>query len=178
MLMMEFIDGSIGLEEENSLLEHIGVCKDCHQEFSLLRETIDLVEDMEEIAPPLEIESFVMESIDPKLYKERANGLIIMALVTVLSTIFIGGYFIYFKGAISILSNLTFFKDLLVAAFVDFVYFCVRVLPNILYIGKLILGALANIPMYLLGLFIVWLLILASASTYILKFLGYKARRN
>ena len=95
MLMMEFIDGSISREEEESLLKHIEICKACHEEFSLLKETVGLVEDMEEIDPPLEIESLVMGSIDTKLYREKSKGLIIMALATVISVIFIGGYFIY-----------------------------------------------------------------------------------
>jgi len=176
--MMEYIDGILDLEAERELMSHIEGCKACKNEFSILQETLELVEDIEEVEPPVELVDLVMTNIDPKKYRRRIGmkvPLLGTALVVIcLSTL----YFVLLKGVIGLLSDSIIIKDMLVSAFVNLVNFLVLTLPNALSFIRGIFPFSLSFSIYAAGVTLALLLILSIIEIYLLGVLKSQIRRN
>ncbi|MTI46769.1 anti-sigma factor family protein [Sporosalibacterium faouarense] len=172
ILMMEYIDGTINESDKISLLGHIEECEDCNEEFSLLVESIDLVENMEELEPPEDMENLVMSSIDLNRYSIKTKVWNITLALFATITIMMGttAYVAY--------SKLGFLKEVFIALTIKVVNFIVLNLPQLMSFidGNLLL-------VFILGMGILSILMgstitIAVAEVYIIKKFGLKLRRG
>lgn len=62
-LVMKYFDGNISELEREMIIRHNESCSSCAEEFTLLREAMDALEDFSEIDVPLGFESRIMENI-------------------------------------------------------------------------------------------------------------------
>lgn len=163
LLMMEYIDGSICKSEKDDLMKHLESCYECSEEFSLIKESLDLVENMEEIEPPENIEELVMSNIDVKKYKEKSvNTNIIIALITMLSIV---GIVLFTITRLKV----DFLREIFVSFVISTVNVMVIILPKIMSFveGNFIL--IIGIGMLILLAFIGSLLTVAVTEVYFIK---------
>ncbi len=174
ILMMEYIDGEIKELDKIELFKHLESCKDCNEAFLLLSESIDMIESMDEIEPPENIETLVMSSIDVTKYnvKVRIKKSIIISSILVVFMI-LGGYLFNI-----ILNNSLSLKELLIVNIVKLVNFTVLTLPNILaFIEQNLALVLSGTFIILSGLFASTLFI-AVAEVYLFKKFKFNFRRS
>ncbi|WP_425446306.1 anti-sigma factor family protein [Dethiothermospora halolimnae] len=142
ILIMEYIDGDILDIDKKHLLNHIEDCHHCKEEFQLITEAVDLVEDVDEVEPPLEIEENIMKKIDKDRYKANGNHTsLILTLLAIMPIIM--GYISYR----SIFNNLS-IGEVAIVTITRFVNFTVLALPKVLafinnYLLLIFLGAMS-----------------------------------
>lgn len=172
ILMMEYIDKSISDDDKKELLNHLEACDDCNLEFSLLLETIDLVEEEEEVEVPTEIENMVMSAIDVKKYEKKINYKNYI-LLTLIPLLVLGG-FIGFR----IINNYGSVEEVLIKAIVDFTNMMAITLPRIILIIRS--NFILIFSVLLLGLLTIAtaLIVFAMVELYIVKKWKIKMGRN
>lgn len=62
-LVMKYFDGNISELEREMIVRHNESCSSCAEEFTVLREAMDALEDFAEIEAPLGFESRIMEEV-------------------------------------------------------------------------------------------------------------------
>ncbi len=72
-LMMKSIEEDVDIMQQVHLLEHIGSCRACQEEYQLLLELREMLGQLPPVEPSAEFESKVMDSINTELYREKAE---------------------------------------------------------------------------------------------------------
>ncbi|GAB6086354.1 anti-sigma factor family protein [Alkaliphilus crotonatoxidans] len=75
-LMMSYMDQTISKEEWKNLQQHLATCESCREEFDLLGQLNEMLDDLELLEPNEGFEERVMTSIDPNQYVESKWKLI------------------------------------------------------------------------------------------------------
>lgn len=168
LLMMEFLDGMISEIDSLELQDHIDRCNSCSQEFSLLLESISLVDDMEEIEPPEELESLVMSKINVHQYKKESK-----VIAWMLRTIVIVGLIL---GALTYLAfnNPVILEKTIIATVVKVVNFTVLILPRILGRIEENFVLIIGIGLGILFTLLISIFMLVTAEYYIVEKLKFK----
>ena len=164
MLMMEFIDGEINELGKNKLYEHLDKCKDCSEEFSLLTDSLDMIDSLDELDPPEGIEDLVLSRIDTKKYKSEKRSItkalsIILGLFTAMS-----GYLLY-----TFFRNPYELKEVLIVNIIKLLNFTVLTLPKILSIIEDNFILLSFIGISILTALFSSLLLVAITEVYFIK---------
>lgn len=134
LLMMMVLDGTIDELDRQKLQDHIDECDHCRQELSLLQESIDLIDSLEEIEPPRELEDLVLSKIDIHKYTEESTE---SSKESSKVTTWILRVAVIFSMIVGILSYLAFndpdtIKQTIISVVIKVVNFAVLTLPNIL----------------------------------------------
>jgi len=83
-LVMKYFDGNISELEREMIIKHNDKCDRCAEEFSLLREAIDTLEEFPEIEVPVGFESRVMEGIKAQRVYSTSPQVVAFWLISVL----------------------------------------------------------------------------------------------
>jgi hypothetical protein len=97
ILMMKFIDKDINDFENLSLKQHLKTCKNCKEEFEILKKSIEIIEIKEDITPPKDFEKLVINKIKetrPKKQLKRSNLKYIIPGFILSSMLFITLYYL------------------------------------------------------------------------------------
>ncbi len=72
-LMMKNIEEDIDFIQQAHLLEHIGSCRACQEEYQLILELKDMMGQLPLMEPSAEFEDKIMNAIDLELYREKVE---------------------------------------------------------------------------------------------------------
>lgn len=171
-LMMEYLDKTITNEDNIKLHNHIENCSSCNHEFSLLKETVEIIEEYEDIDIPFEIENVVMSQIDINKYKKRINLINIMPFLFIGISLIIGMNFIIISNIGKLFAKID-FSGHFIKIFVKFINFISITLPNIIdYVIKVI-----HILSPILGIMLCIFIIICFLNLYLINILKSKLRR-
>lgn len=172
ILMMEYFDGTISQSHKASLMEHLKSCDNCSAEFSLLSESIELVENLEVLDPPENIEDTIMASIDVDKYKSKVKSWnVVLAFITVFTIA--GGILVYITQ-----NNLQSLQATFIASIIKIVNFSVLKLPQILSFIDGNLTLVLGIVIGISSLLLVTGVVIAIAEVYLINKFKMKLRRN
>ena len=138
-LMMKYLDGDIGNDELKTLMNHMDSCNNCREEFSLLKETFDIVENTLDLDIPDSMEKDIMNSIDINKYKKKSLKLVPIIFLEVI-LISIINTFIILK-----LIRTIGFKEILVKVTIGFINFTSYTIPNMIILFNKALGKVYDI---------------------------------
>ncbi|MTI67104.1 MAG: zf-HC2 domain-containing protein [Firmicutes bacterium] len=178
MLIMKYLDKDITEKEQNKLTKHLEVCSECREEFNLLNDTFEIVEDLEDVEPPKDIEKKVMASIDKGKYKKKSYKNLIYLIVSAFSVLSLSTYFIFRKLTLSIPGLISDFSNFFIESIVKFVSFIV---VNTINTSDLLVGLVKLISKFTLILPIVLLVFLFNLvilELCIVKIYNINIRRN
>jgi hypothetical protein len=89
-LVMKYFDGNISELEREMIIKHNDKCNRCAEEFSVLREAIDTLEDFSEIEVPIGFELRVMEGIRTQKVYSTSPQVVAFWLISVLGLMVFG----------------------------------------------------------------------------------------
>lgn len=89
-LVMKYFDGNASELEREMIVKHNKECSRCAEEFSLLREAIDIIEEFPEVEVPVGFESRVMEGIKTRGEYITSRKIVAFWLVAVLGLMVFG----------------------------------------------------------------------------------------
>lgn len=167
-LIMEYLDGVISDNDRIELMKHTDKCFKCKEELSLMLETVGMIENLEEINPPEDIENIVMESIDVQKYRKSNKIIFTCVFISIFSLTGIMGI-TFTKLFIKYIS----IKELLISIIVDFTNFLAFTLPKLLYFVSKGLTYISSILAQYFGVLILLLLLLALVEVYFVKIIKY-----
>lgn len=171
-LMMEYLDKTITNEDNIKLLNHIENCSTCKYEFSLLKETVDIIEEYEDVDIPLELENVVMSQIDINKYKKKISLINKIPFLFVGISLIILMNFIIIRNIGKLFAKID-FSGYFIKILVKFINFISITLPSIIDYVITVIHILSPILTIMLCIFI----IMCFLNLYLINILKSKLRR-
>lgn len=170
ILMMMFLDGIVSESDKLRLQNHLEECNYCKQEFSLLLESINIIESIEEIEPPGKIKDTVMSRIDTNKYKEKSKTRLWILWITVIFSMTTGAL------AYLVFNNAVIVKEILIPLVIKFVNFVTLTLPVLLVKIEENFFVLMGLGLVIISMLLSSIIILVAVQYYVTEKLEIKFR--